>query len=138
MRGHDKRRPTWRHSVERVEQAFRTPFSLSGHLIAVTASVGMAYAGRGEEISDQLLVKADTAMYQAKRKGGGVHQVIDLRQAMDDDERSTLETDLGAALLRDKLDVAYQPILRCADKTSCRTWRRSYAGQTPRAARCRR
>jgi len=102
---------------KRVEHAFRKPFSLSGRLIAVTASVGMAYAGRGEEISDQLLVKADTAMYQAKRKGGGVHQVIDLRQAMDDDERTTLETDLSAAFLRNKLDVAYQPILRCADKT---------------------
>src|SRR5665213_1032784 len=48
---------------KRVEHAFRMPFSLSGRVIAVTASVGMAYAGRGEEISDQLLVKADTAMY---------------------------------------------------------------------------
>jgi diguanylate cyclase (GGDEF)-like protein len=102
---------------KRVEQAFRKPFSLSGQLIEVTASVGMAFAGHGGEISDQLLVKADTAMYQAKRKGRGVHQIIDLRQAMEDDERTTLETDLSAAFRRHKLDVAYQPILRCADKT---------------------
>jgi diguanylate cyclase (GGDEF)-like protein len=102
---------------KRVEHAFRRPFSLSGRVIAVTASVGMAYAGRGEEISDRLLVNADTAMYEAKRKGRGVHQIIDLRQAMDDDDRTTLGTDLSAAFLRDKLDVAYQPILRCADET---------------------
>ena len=42
---------------------------------------GMAFAGPGEEISDQLVDEADTAMYQAKRKGGAGHQIIDLREA---------------------------------------------------------
>jgi diguanylate cyclase (GGDEF)-like protein len=102
---------------KRVEDAFEQPFSLTGGLIAVTASVGMAYAGPGEEISDELLVKADTAMYQAKRKGGGAHQVIDLREAMQEKDRTTLESDLAAAFAGDKLDVAYQPILRCSDDT---------------------
>jgi diguanylate cyclase (GGDEF)-like protein len=102
---------------KRLEDAFAEPFVLAGGPVAVTASVGMAYAGPGEEISDELLVRADTAMYQAKRKGGAAHQVIDLRQAMQDNDRTTLETDLAAALARDRLDVAYQPILRCSDRT---------------------
>jgi len=101
--------------AKRVEEAFDVPFSLTGGPIAITASVGMAYAGPGEAISDQLLVRADTAMYQAKRKGGGAHQVIDLREAMRDNDRTTLETDLAAAFTADELDVAYQPILRCSD-----------------------
>jgi diguanylate cyclase (GGDEF)-like protein len=101
---------------KRVEDAFTEDFALSVGPVAVTASVGVAYAGPGEEISDQLLIKADTAMYQSKRNDVGAHQVIDLREAMQHDDRTTLEADLSAAFLGKKLDVAYQPILRCADR----------------------
>ncbi|HEY5454052.1 MAG TPA: EAL domain-containing protein [Acidothermaceae bacterium] len=101
---------------KRVEDAFTDRFALSVGPVAVTASVGVAYAGPGEEISDQLLIKADTAMYQSKRNDGSAHQVIDLREAMRHDDRTTLEADLSAAFLGNKLDVAYQPILRCADR----------------------
>ena len=72
----------------------------------------MAYAGPGEEISDQLVDKADTAMYQAKRKGGAGHQIIDLREALQADDRNTLERDLRLAFAEDQLEVAYQPIVR--------------------------
>src|SRR5674536_56372 len=46
------------------------PFKLAHTELTVTASVGMAYAGPGEAVSNQLVVDADIAMYQAKRKGG--------------------------------------------------------------------
>ncbi len=102
--------------AKRVDEAFRTPFDVQGLAIPITASVGMAYAGPGEHIDDHLLAKADTAMYQAKRKGGGAHQVIDLRAAVQDTERATLQRDLLLAFEADLLDVAYQPILRCGDR----------------------
>ena len=75
----------------------------------------MAYAGPGEEISDQLVDRADTAMYQAKRKGGAGHQIIDLREALQADDRNSLERDLRAAFSDGRLDVAYQPIVRSRD-----------------------
>ena len=83
--------------------------------LTITASVGMAFAGPGEEISDQLVDKADIAMYQAKRKGGAGHQIIDLREALQADDRNSLERDLRAAFADGQLDVAYQPIVRSAD-----------------------
>ena len=54
----------------------------------VTASVGIAFAGPGEVFSNELVVKADMAMYQVKRNGGGGHQLIDMRPFSTSDEQS--------------------------------------------------
>jgi diguanylate cyclase (GGDEF)-like protein len=99
----------------RVDGAFIEPFSVGGVQLAVTASVGMAFAGPGEDISDKLVVQADIAMYQAKRRGGGGHQIIDLREALMSADRDSLEIDLRAAFAEGKLDLAYQPIVRNRD-----------------------
>jgi diguanylate cyclase (GGDEF)-like protein len=55
--------------VARIDTAFDSPFALlSGAIIVtLTASVGIAYAGLGEEISSRLIASADHAMYEAKR-----------------------------------------------------------------------
>jgi diguanylate cyclase (GGDEF)-like protein len=64
--------------ASRVDAAFAEPFVLTDLEVSVTASVGVAFAGLGDLISESLLAEADTAMYQAKRKGGSSHQIIDL------------------------------------------------------------
>ena len=51
----------------------------------------MAYAGPGQDISAQLVVDADIAMYQAKRKGGDAHQIIDSSEARQTNDRNSLE-----------------------------------------------
>ena len=101
--------------ARRIDSAFVAPFKLSKLELSITASVGMAFAGPGDSISDQLVVKADIAMYQAKRKGGGTHQILDLREAVQTENRITLERELRAALAQDALEVAYQPIVRSGD-----------------------
>ena len=101
--------------AKRIDKAFARPFALSSVELSITASVGVAFAGPGEDISNQLVVQADTAMYQAKRKGGAGHQIIDLREAVQTHDRDSLEMDLRAAIARNELDVAYQPIVRSAD-----------------------
>ena len=122
--------------AQRVDEAFSRPFDLphggadaprvgpvdagqppkygqAGRLkIRVSASVGMAYAGRAEDIGLSLVRDADTAMYQAKRKGGAAHQVIDLREAERSADRVQLAWDLRTAFAEKQLSVAYQPIVR--------------------------
>jgi diguanylate cyclase (GGDEF)-like protein len=102
----------------RVIDAFTTPFTLDkagGLQLEVTASVGLAYAGPGEEISNQLVVNADIAMYQAKRNGGAAHQIVDLRQARQTSDRNNLQRNLKDAFAQHKLDLAYQPIVDTRD-----------------------
>ncbi len=101
--------------ARRIDRAFAAPFVLSETEVTITASVGMAYAGPGEEVSDELIERADTAMYQAKRKGGASHQIIDLREARQTDDRNSLERDLHCAFTSGQLAVAYQPIVRSRD-----------------------
>ena len=110
--------------ASRIDESFSDPFVLSGIELAVTASVGMAFAGPGQDITEQLLVDADIAMYQAKRKGGAGHQVFDLRESLRTADRVSMEKDLRTAYVHDGLDVAYQPIVRCQD------------GRSPGSKRC--
>ena len=91
------------------------PFILPGAEAQVTASVGIAFSGRGDQLSEQLLQDADAAMYQAKRKGGARHQVIDLREQHLADERAGLERDLRGAAARGELRTEYQPIVDTTD-----------------------
>lgn len=99
----------------RISGAFAAPFTLAGQSLWATASVGMAYAGPGDLISNQLVVEADVAMYQAKRDGGAGHQIIDLRDAHQREDRSSLEQDLHTAFAERQLDIAYQPVVRLSD-----------------------
>jgi diguanylate cyclase (GGDEF)-like protein len=96
----------------RINDALSIPFELSNVVLSATASVGMAYAGPGEAVTNQLVVDADIAMYQAKRNGGAGHQIIDVRGAKKAAASSSLEQDLHSAFATGQLTVAFQPIVR--------------------------
>ena len=99
----------------RISSALAVPFLLPTVTVTLTASVGMAFAGPGEDISNQLITYADVAMYQAKRDGGAGHRIIDLRESRRSNDHRTIEQDLTLAFRQRKLDIAYQPIVRIHD-----------------------
>jgi diguanylate cyclase (GGDEF)-like protein len=99
----------------RLVDALALPFVLSDSEVEITASVGIAFTGRGNSVPEQLLQDADIAMYQAKRKGGHHHQVLDLREQRQAAERSSLRKDLRYAIGRGELRADYQPIVRTFD-----------------------
>lgn len=102
--------------AERIVQSMRTPYTAQGHDLEISASVGIAFAGPGEDLDDQLLVNADIAMYQVKRRGGAGHHVVDLRDTLSDVDDVILEAEFRRALAGDELDVAYQPIVQPGDR----------------------
>jgi diguanylate cyclase (GGDEF)-like protein len=99
----------------RVVDALSAPFELSGIVVEISVSVGIAFAGIGGQIPEQLLRDADTAMYQVKRRGGHGHQVMDLRERQLSRRRVSLQLDLRGALDRGELRAEYQPIVHTAD-----------------------
>lgn len=99
----------------RIGVAMAEPFLLSGKELDVSASIGIAFAGPGNDLPDRLLRDADAAMYQAKRKGGARHQVIDLREQRLAQRRVGLQHDLRGASARGELRTDYQPIVTTAD-----------------------
>lgn len=99
----------------RIDTALADPFQLTDEQLLMTASVGIAFAGRGVDIPEQVLANADAAMYEAKRRGGAGHHIIDLRERDGLAVRATLAGDLSGATSRGELRTVYQPIVRIAD-----------------------
>ena len=101
--------------ANRIVDALQAPFVLSATTVNVSASVGIAFAGPGDNVPDQILQDADEAMYQAKRAGGDRHQLVDLRERYLSQARASLEQDLHYAASRGELHLEYQPIARTVD-----------------------
>jgi diguanylate cyclase (GGDEF)-like protein len=97
--------------ADRISAALAEPFKLAESEMTVAASVGIAFAGLGEDVPERVLEEADAAMYQVKRRGGGRHAVIDLREHRSVNHRARLNRDLRGALRREELGVHFQPIV---------------------------
>ena len=53
----------------RLANCLRAPFSVAGATVGVTASMGVAYSADPEEPAEDIVRKADAAMYLAKQRG---------------------------------------------------------------------
>ena len=95
----------------RIATALTASFDVEGHNLNVTASVGIAFAGLGEDFPETLLRDADFAMYQAKRSGGATAQAFDPAARLALDQRGRLARELRDALSRDEFRLAYQPVV---------------------------
>lgn len=62
--------------AERLRAALARPFMLTDAEVNITASIGIAYTSTGAHSPQQLLEHADTAMYQAKHRGGNRHHIF--------------------------------------------------------------
>lgn len=103
-----------RAAADAVLNAFEEPFVLLGQSIYMSPSIGIARYP--EDGSDQgtLLMKADIAMYQVKREGGGHYRFFE--PLMETESLLKLETGnhLREAMQRGELEVHYQPQVDCA------------------------
>ena len=100
--------------VERLLRAFAAPFSAAGLPQEIGLSIGISLAPSDGIDADTLITKADSALYQAKASGGGTSRFFDPKHAQAVQERRDLEADLRAAIERNELELALQPIVQIA------------------------
>ncbi len=97
--------------AQTVVEVIGAPFELSGHEIRVGASVGIVVTSDIASVGEELMRRADIALYSAKGDGRGrYHLFID---EMDENvrDRRVLEMDLRSALANEVgLGLVYQPI----------------------------
>jgi diguanylate cyclase (GGDEF)-like protein/PAS domain S-box-containing protein len=98
--------------AERLLVAIRRPIRLGETEIFPRASVGVAIGRPGDCTAEEMLRRADTAMYQAKGQGkdGVVTYTEDLANLAL--RRLELSADLRHAIDRGELQVHYQPTVR--------------------------
>ena len=68
--------------VASLEAPFSIDTSLGVSTVVISASIGIAvkHPGSGSRSPDELMRKADAAMYRAKKRGGALYEVVELTE----------------------------------------------------------
>jgi diguanylate cyclase (GGDEF)-like protein/hemerythrin-like metal-binding protein/PAS domain S-box-containing protein len=95
---------------KRILAALNASYQLAGHDYLSTPSIGLVLFGRDPATTtpEELLKKADIAMYQAKIQGRNRLCVFDPEMESRVSQRAFLETDLRRALANDEFVLHYQ------------------------------
>ena len=101
--------------AEALLAALQRPFTLSGQEVFCTASIGIAVAHTATDGPDDLLRRADSAMYSAKERGRGRYATFDTGMHTRAVARLTLETQLRRAVERNEFELYYQPEVSLVD-----------------------
>jgi len=99
----------------RLHQELSRPFVLSGITVEISASIGVAFTGHGNDGVEEVLHDADFAMYRDKRKRAGGHAALDLRDLHLAGYQAGLARGLPGAIQRHELHLDYQPIVQAGN-----------------------
>jgi diguanylate cyclase (GGDEF)-like protein len=100
--------------LARITDALSRPVHALGYDLLVDASVGLAEAWP-EASPQELLRRADLAMYAAKERGKGRHALYDAELEQHQAADAQLGAELRQALDRGEFTLVYQPIVRLPD-----------------------
>jgi diguanylate cyclase (GGDEF)-like protein len=92
----------------RIIQAMKSPLEINGEFVYISASIGYVVS-KPHETSSSLLLKADAAMYQAKRYGK--NNFIKFKEGMQVNSTDDISyvNQLRAALINNEFELFYQP-----------------------------
>jgi diguanylate cyclase (GGDEF)-like protein len=99
--------------ADKLRLALRSPFSIGGHDLLVTASLGIALFPDDGPDTESLLQSATVSMRRAKEKGGDSWDVHAPRSRALAAERQAKETALRRALVQGELELWWQPVVEC-------------------------
>ena len=119
--------------IERIMAVLERPFTINGRESFITGSIGATVFPEDGLTPDELLRKADTAMYGAKAAGRS--RCVFFAKEMDArvQDRLALSSDLRRAIERDELYLVYQPVVsldghRVASAEALLRWRHPTRG----------
>lgn len=95
--------------AQRILSSFGRPFSLDGHDLHLTASIGASIFPMDGEDPDALIKNADIAMFRAKEDGRNNFQLFNSEMHVRGYGRLTLESSLRRAVEKNEFLLHYQP-----------------------------
>jgi diguanylate cyclase (GGDEF)-like protein len=101
--------------AKRLLEDFDQRIDVAGERVRVHVSIGIAVGAPGKDSPDEMLRKADVALYEAKRRGKNQYRIFhpSMRDALR--KRRTLAFELERAVSDEELSVVYQPVVSLAD-----------------------
>jgi diguanylate cyclase (GGDEF)-like protein len=97
--------------IERIKRALDTPFLVQGQPRQIGGSVGLALSRGNVDTPDDLLRRADMAMYAAKRAGRTGHAFFETGMHTAMLLRLEMKSNLQRALMEREFLLHYQPIV---------------------------
>jgi diguanylate cyclase (GGDEF)-like protein/PAS domain S-box-containing protein len=96
------------HIAGRLQQALAEPLAANGHAFSIGVSIGIAFYPEDGVTGEDLLKRADIAMYRAKALGGG-HLTYQPEMSAGLAERMQITKNLSRAMNAGELELYYQP-----------------------------
>jgi diguanylate cyclase (GGDEF)-like protein len=103
--------------AERVIAAIAEPYHIDKAEIRIGVSIGCAFGPVDGQSVDDLIQKADLALYQAKARGRGTCCFFNADMASEAEDRLRLEQDLKTGLKTGQFRLLYQPLISAADQS---------------------
>ncbi len=95
--------------IRKVVKALNDPLTIDGKVIAVSASLGVATYPEAGARAENLLSRANRAMFEAKRDPGTSYRFYDRQLHIMAGYQLRLEADLRSALRGNELELYFQP-----------------------------
>ncbi len=100
-----------RSIAARILQAVSEPYACQGALLHPKTSIGIVLCDSPEVPSDELIMRADRAMYAAKRQGGNLAIVYNASHSASVRKDFDVEQAISLALKEDRFVLHFQPIV---------------------------
>jgi diguanylate cyclase (GGDEF)-like protein len=97
--------------ADRIIASIAEPYLIDGTEIRIGVSVGCAFGPIDGATVDDLILKADLALYQAKDAGRGVARYFSHELQSEQEDRVRLEADLRTAIGARQFHLAFQPLV---------------------------
>ncbi len=103
--------------TERLIAAIAEPFHIDKVEIRIGVSVGCAFGPVDGQSVDDLIQKADLALYQAKNQGRGICCFFNADMQNEAEDRLRLEQDLRTGVKAKQFHLLYQPLINASDQS---------------------
>jgi len=102
--------------ADRIIKSVAEPYMIDQTEIRIGVSIGCAFGPIDGATVDDLILKADLALYEAKGAGRGIARYFSSELQSEQEDRVRLENDLRSAIASDQFHLNFQPLVNAKDQ----------------------